>query len=183
MSEAADTTIDVTHFVAGAKDVRVQLHLLNPSNQDKIAELMRQCVESAYKQTFHSRFLKAGYFVLTITAKEEVVATLAAYWLPCPANTFETRFESVLKEQQRKGYGTMLFHTLQMAALYLAKNDPWIALNLLGYDKLSIHAYVDYKEETDPTYWHKGMMEKYGYKEIDINDDDNERLMELVLEL
>ena len=62
MSEAADTTIDVTHFVAGAKDVRVQLHLLNPSNQDKIAELMRQCVESAYKQTFHSRFLKAGFF-------------------------------------------------------------------------------------------------------------------------
>jgi hypothetical protein len=182
MSDATDS-IDVTHFVAGAKDVRVQLHLLNPSNMDKIAELMRPCVESAYKQTFNARFLKAGYFALTITAKEEVVATSAAYWLPCPANTFETRFESVLEEQQRKGYGTMLFHTLQMASLYLAKNDPWIALNLLGYDKLSIHAYVDYKEETDPTYWHKGMMEKYGYKEIDINDDDNERLMELVLEL
>jgi GNAT superfamily N-acetyltransferase len=176
--------IDITHLVAVSleREVLVRLHLLRADNKDQIAELIKPCVESAYaKEDFTAELLKAGYFVLTITKQDVVIATLTAYWLPCPANAFETRFEAVHKDYQRKGYGAMLFQAMDVAALFLAKQDPYIAINLGGYTTLAIHAYVDVKKKTHPTFWHTDMMLKLDYEEIEIVR--KERLMEKIIEL
>ena len=175
--------IDITPLVGASEErgVMVRLHMIKAGTKDEIAELMRPCVESAYSKSFSAKFLGAAYFALTITKDDAVIATLAAYWLPCPANTFETRFESVHKDRQRQGYGAMLFRALDVAGLYLAKHDPFIAVNLAGCTTLAIHAYVDVKKKTSPTFWHKDMMLKWDYEEIDIVE--KEHLMEKILDL
>ena len=183
--EVVPEAINITHLVGVSEErgVVVQLHLLEPHNKEQIAALMKPCVESAYvkKGKFVPGFLDTAYFALTITKEDAVIATLAAYWLPCPANTFETRFESVHKDRQRQGYGAMLFRALDVAGLYLAKHDPFIAVNLAGCTTLAIHAYVDVKKKTSPTFWHKDMMLKWDYEEIDIVE--KEHLMEKILDL
>ena len=175
--------IDITPLVGASEErgVMVRLHMIKAGTKDEIAELMRPCVESAYSKSFSAKFLGAAYFALTITKDEAVIATLAAIWLPCPANTFESRFESVHKDHQRKGYGTMIFRALEVAGLFLAKHDPFIAVNVGGCPTLAIHAYVDVKKTSHPLFWHTNMMLNLGYKQIEVTR--KERLMEKIIDL
>jgi hypothetical protein len=83
----------------------------------------------------------------------------------------------VHKDYQSQKFGSLLFKALEVAAVYLSKNDPYIACNVLGETILPVQVCVDL---SDPL-WHVEMLLKKGYEEID--RVDGARVMEKLLTL
>ena len=154
----------------------VGLHLKENKGSAELYEFLRPCAESVVEGGISHDCLKSAYFVLALYLDSGVsVASLAASFLPYPANTVETRFESVHKDFHGRGYGGLLFDALSLVVPYMAVRDPFICLNLMGQKSVSAHVYVD---EEDPT-WHLEMLERRGFKQIDLTEED-ECLLERV---
>ena len=179
--ELKGAQFDKLSLTASERGLVLRLYMLSPDNLILVHEHIKSCVEGGYDMNgFVAGMMEAAYFVLTveevIPSKVSVIAALVGYWLPFPDNAIETRFESVRKGMQRKGYGTLLFEALHATAAYLGRQDPFICMNL-GVDKeVSVQVHADVKED-----WHTQMLLKRGYEEMSCRH--GERVMEKMISL
>ena len=185
--EPSDPNFSELEKMAKDFDVVICLQMLDgtdrKSNQVAAHALIGPCLCNAYERDdFEVGDLDDAYFVLAILLpgdiiSENVMAALVGLWYPCPANTVKSSYESVHKDYQSQKFGSLLFKALEVAAVYLSKNDRFIMLNLLGETILPIQVCVDL---SDPI-WHVEMLLKKGYEEID--RVDGARVMEKLLTL
>ena len=101
---------------------------------------------------------------------------LVGYFKPYPDNAIEVRYEAVRREiLPEEGYDHLLLVGLQWAVHFLARNDPFVMLNVGGARRIDVQLFLD----LEPTHnvWCMPYLETMHYKHIE--DKDGQRLMEL----
>jgi hypothetical protein len=113
----------------------------------------------------------------------DVMGCLVGFWLPFPENAVEVRFECVRTELQGHAgseemfqcYNGMLLTGLQWTVHYLARNDPFIMLNLGGGRMVDVRVYMDLYDRGHNV-WSQALLEEMEYEHV--QDSRGERQME-----
>lgn len=149
-------------------NVQLHVHVLNTS-EDKanVYQLIKPCVEVFYdRDDFALEMLDDAYFVLTLSRGErhssDVLACAVGFWLPYPDNTFEIRYESIRKEllgsdkDPFNGYSNILLSGVEWASYYLARNDPFVIMNLGQARVVTVQIYLELGSEDHWDVWELG---------------------------